>query len=316
MKILVLGGHGFVGSHVLTQLSAKGFECVAASRRTGLDMLRPEELKARLGALQPDFIVNCAAYVGSLNFVSRMMADILRVNASMIINLYDAVAQAAPRAVIINPVANCAFPGSLSVYKEDDVFNGPVHASVMAYGFSRRLLLVTAHAYARQYQLKSYNLFVPNMYGPNDSTDPDKAHALNALISKFVKAEYDGVDTIPAWGTGVAIREWLYAGDFAGIVCRLIEQYPVYGLDEPINVAQSFGLSVKELVEIIQKQMRTPFHIAWDANMPDGALKKVMDDARFRKVFPGFAFTPLESGISATIDYYRSVLPYETHSAV
>jgi GDP-L-fucose synthase len=148
------------------------------------------------------------------------------------------------------------------------------------------------------------------MYGAFDSTDPNKAHALNALISRFVKAEKTANPDITLWGTGVAIREWLYAEDFGKIVLSIIQQPKMLGLSEPINIAQNFGLSVRELVDVIQNHFETPFSIKWDTSMPDGAPKKVMADTRFRKVFPDFQFTDFNQGIENTIGYYKSVYPY------
>ena len=81
-------------------------------------------------------------------------------------------------------------------------------------------------------------------------------------------------------------------------------------MDEPINIAQNFGLSVKELVKLINKNFTYNGEIRWNTNMPDGAPKKVMDDRKFNKVFPDFIFTELEEGIRHTINYYKSQMPY------
>jgi GDP-L-fucose synthase len=161
-----------------------------------------------------------------------------------------------------------------------------------------------------QYGIRSIYLLVPNMYGKFDSTDPDKAHALNALVSKFVKADEEKKEEIEVWGTGIAIREWLYAADFGNIVSLIIQNPNMVGLTEPVNIAQNFGLSVRELVQIINSRFGNKFSIHWDHHMPDGAPKKVMDDSRFKKIFPNFKFTDFEKGISDSINYYRSVYPY------
>jgi GDP-L-fucose synthase len=151
---------------------------------------------------------------------------------------------------------------------------------------------------------------VPNMYGPHDSTDPNKAHALNALISKFVKAENSHQKELEIWGTGIAIREWLYAKDFGKIIFTILKNPNLMGLAEPVNIGQNFGLSVKELVYIIKSNFNFDVDIVWNHNMPDGAPKKVMDDRKFRKVFKNFTFTPFEEGIEKTIAYYKSIYPY------
>jgi GDP-L-fucose synthase len=165
-------------------------------------------------------------------------------------------------------------------------------------------------SYRMQMNIRSIYLLVPNMYGPYDSTNPDKAHALNALISKFVKAQQEGVDEIVIWGSGIAVREWLYAEDFGRILLDIVNSPDLPQLAAPLNIAQKYGLSIKELVEIITRHFTYTGTVTWDTTMPDGAPKKVMDDTKFRITYPNFAFTPLDDGIRETIHYYQSVYPY------
>jgi GDP-L-fucose synthase len=309
-KIVVLGGTGFVGRNVCESLQENNLEYVVASRRTGVDLADTGQTMAFLEQAQPDFIVNCAAHVGSLNYVTQQAADVVVDNMKMILSMYEAVAKVCRKAVVINPIANCAFPGKLETYIEDQWWDGHLHRSVFSYGGTRRMLWVTSECFNMQYDIKTISLLVPNMYGPYDSTDPNKAHALNALISKFIKAKKTAQKSIEIWGTGVAIREWLYAKDFGRVVVQIINNPRMVGLSEPINVAQNFGLSVRELVGIIHDHVGFGGGIVYDPSKPDGAPKKVMDDVRFRKVFPDFPFIPFEEGISNTIRYYESVYPY------
>jgi GDP-L-fucose synthase len=231
-------------------------------------------------------------------------------NSRMLLNMYEATGIHNKNIVIVNPVANCAYPAKADTFKEDEWWDGHLHRSVMSYGSTRRLMWSLGESFAIQLGIKSIYLLVPNMYGEFDSTDPNKAHALNALISKFVKAEKEGKKEIVVWGTGTAIREWLYAGDFARILYDIISTPGYCELSEPINIAQNSGLNVKELVDIINSYYNSSFTINWDRSKPDGAPKKVMDDKKFRIKFPDFRFTPFEKGIPETIKYYESVYPY------
>ena len=112
------------------------------------------------------------------------------------------------------------------------------------------------------------------------------------------------------WGSGIAIREWLYAADFGRIVHDIVTGKVKHGLSEPINIAQNFGLSIRELVSIILENTKTNVEIVWDKSMPDGAPKKVMDDSKFRKTFSDFKFTDFNKGLEDTIDYYKSIYPF------
>jgi GDP-L-fucose synthase len=310
MKIALLGNTGFVGKNVEQLLVENNLKPSVASRKNGVDLRNTQDVVNFLEASRPDYIINCAAHVGSLNYVTEQAADIMIDNSRMILSIYEGIAKVVPNAIVINPIANCAYPATANIFIEDEWWNGPLHRSVLSYGATRRLLWTVGESFQMQHNVQSIYLLVPNMYGPHDSTDPNKAHALNALISKFVKAEKNNQKEVVIWGTGVAIREWLYAGDFAKIVLHILKNPGIVGLSEPLNIAQNFGLSVKELVDIIKRNFQYTGNIVWDHNKPDGAPKKVMDERKFRKVFPDFQFTDFGQGIKNTIDYYESIFPY------
>lgn len=310
MKILLLGHTGFVGRNVGEVLTQGGIEWQGASRSSGVDLRETKQVEELLKRTKPDFIVNCAAHVGSLNYVTQMAADVIEDNSLMGLALYQAAARQAPGARVINPIANCAYPATEETFVEDEWMNGPLHRSVLSYGATRRLLYWIGESFQMQHSIRSVYFLVPNMYGPHDSTDPNKAHALNALTAKFVKAKIEQAAEVEVWGTGVAIREWLYAPDFGRIVVEFIRNPDMVGLSEPLNIGQHFGLSVRELVEIIRKACSYEGNIRYDHSKPDGAPKKVMDDKRFRKVFPEFKFTSQRDGLAACVDFYKGIYPY------
>ena len=309
-RVLVLGGSGFVGRNVCAVLARRSINFSTASRATGVDLRHTDTVAALLDATRPAFIVNCAAHVGSLNYVSEQAADVISDNARMSLAMYEAIVRTDKNIRVINPVANCAYPATAETFVEDNWWGGQLHRSVFSYGLSRRFLWGLGECFGMQHGVRSVSLLVPNMYGPFDSTDPNKAHALNALIAKFVKAQEEKQEELLIWGTGVAIREWLYAEDFARIVAEIIENPALLGLDEPVNIGQNFGLSVRELVGIIQAKFNFTGALRFDPTKPDGAPRKVMDDRRFRRIFPKFEFTDLNVGIPQAIDYYRSRYPY------
>ncbi len=295
---------------MLLALQQEKYDIFPVSRGNGFDIRNKEDNLRYLREARPDVIVNCAAHVGSLNYVSQYAADVIYNNSSMITAMYEAVKEACPSAVIIQPVANCAYPANATIFREEEFWNGQLHPSVLSYGFTRRMLMTISECYKMQHDIRSINLLTPNMYGPYDSTDPNKAHALNALISKFVKAIETGQDQVEIWGTGIAIREWLYAADFARIVLHILKDINNSVYDTPVNIAQEHGLSVKELVDLILKNVSYKGETFYNKNMPDGAPRKVMSKYRFEQVFPGFSFTPFDEGIAETAKYYKSVYPW------
>ncbi|WP_188561493.1 NAD-dependent epimerase/dehydratase family protein [Hymenobacter frigidus] len=310
MQVVLFGASGFAGHNVADALRQYGVAFVGASLSTGVDLRDPAGTAAFLARHRPTHIINCAAHVGSLNYVTDQAATVIVDNARMIMGMYEAVAEVCPEALVINPIANCAYPAASDIFQEDEWLNGHLHRSVLSYGASRRLLWAVAECFQIQYGVRSIHLLTPNMYGPYDSTDPDKAHALNALISKFVKARNTGQAELDIWGTGAAIREWLFAPDFARLVWEVLQHPDRVGLEEPTNLAQHEGISVKELVAVIQAIFNYQGKLVWDSTKTDGAPKKVMSDVKFRQVFPDFEFTPFTQGIATTIAYYESVYPY------
>ena len=310
MKIVLFGANGFVGRNVSEVLRENGVEPIESSLSTGLDLRDAAAATVFLRQHRPEFIINCAAHVGSLNYVTEQAATVIADNTRMILGMYEAVAQACPRAIVINPVANCAYPATSNVFREEEWWDGHLHRSVLSYGATRRLLWAVGECFMMQHAVRSIHLLVPNMYGPHDSTDPNKAHALNALISKFVKAEKIVQPELPIWGTGVAVREWLYAKDFGRLVWQVLLRPERPGLEQPLNVAQNAGLSVKELVDVIQANFHYQGRIVWDSSKPDGAPRKVMDDMHFREVFPDFEFTDFQEGIRQTTVGYEGRFPY------
>ena len=307
-QVLVLGGSGFVGRNVIAALEKRNIPSTSASRSQGTDLRDASQALRLLEATRPRFIVNCAAHVGSLHYVTRQAAEVVADNTRMILNLYEAVARAGAQSVVINPIANCAYPASSETFVESAWSNGALHPSVLSYGATRRMLWAVGECFKMQHGIRSISLLVPNMYGPFDSQDPDKAHALDALVVKFLKAQKSGADEVEVWGTGAAIREWLYAPDFGAIVADIIEAPHTLGLDEPVNIGQNFGLSVRELVGVIAAHLGYAGKVRWNHAMPDGAPRKVMDDRRFRTIFPRFEFTPLEAGLRETCEYFRRTL--------
>jgi GDP-L-fucose synthase len=304
-RVLILGATGFAGQNVSALLKGGGLEVHGLSRSSGCDLMDLDAARKAIEPLRPDFIVNCAALVGSINYVQDFAADVVDQNMRMLLNLYK-IAQPLHDTTIINPIANCGYPGGMDLFREQDFWAGPLDPTVKSYGSTRRMIEVLSECYGAQYGVRSANLFVPNMYGPFDSPNPNKTHALNALVIKFVSAVKHGRDEVEVWGTGKPIREWLYVKDLARVIQSVIKAEVV--LDGPINVAQNHGLSVDDLVAIIIERLGYKGGVRKNTEYGDGAAKKVMDDSLFRRYFPGFTFTNFMHGLDETIKYYQATL--------
>jgi GDP-L-fucose synthase len=305
IRVAILGGTGFAGRNLRNTLEDAGITVGIFSRTTGCDLLDLHASWTKLDSFHPEYIVNCAALIGSVNYVTDFAADVVDVNMRIILNTYK-IAQQMREVVVVNPIANCGYPGIMDIYEEQHFWDGPIHPSVLSYGSTRRMMWVLSKCYSDQYGVRSVNLIVPNMYGPFDSTNPNKTHALNALIIKFVKAMKYNLPEIEVWGTGKPIREWLYIKDFASITHKAILSNSTFL--NPVNIAQNQGQSVIQLVEILCNLTGYIGKIVYNTKYQDGSPKKVMDDALFRRHFPDFQFTDIADGIRETLDYYYRIL--------
>jgi len=306
MRILVLGGHGFIGKNLAQALKEEDYDIFSLSRRDGLDLLDAKLTRKYFSEIKPDAIFNCAAHAGSLHYVTENAASVVHDNMQMALNLYKVTQEICPSARIINPLSNCSYPGDADIHYEPDWWMGEVHYSVYAYGNSRRMLYVLAYCYKMQYGMRTLNFLVPNTFGPGDYTDPNRTHALNGMIIRMIKANREGKSEFEIWGTGNPVREWAYIQDVVKILefALTLEQDLTY----PVNIAQNKGYSIRESAELIAKSIGYQGKLVYNTNYQDGAPSKVLDDKKFRKFFPDYKFVDHEEGIRNTVKYYESVL--------
>ncbi len=306
MKILVLGGHGFVGKNLINSMDGMGHETISLSRRDGLDLTDYNITHKHFSEIKPDAIFNCAAHVGSLHYVTTYAADVVHDNVLMALNMYKAAKEACPDVKIINPLSNCSYPGDANTHFEPDWWKGEVHDSVFSYANAKRMIYVISKNYSNQYGIKTVNFLVPNTFGPGDYTDPNKTHALNGMIIRMIKAKRQTDKEFEIWGTGSPIREWGYIKDMVEILIKglSIENDLIY----PVNIAQNKGYSIKESAEMIKKAVGFDGNLVFNTKYQDGAPFKILDDNKFRSIFPDFEFINHEKGIENTVEYYESVL--------
>lgn len=306
MKIVVLGSTGFIGKNILRYLRRTRHTVLPFSRVT-VDLLDDESMKREFRRVRPDAIINCAAHTGSGQYVNAHAAEVFADNAQMALNLYRAVQSVCPRARIVNLISNCSYPGDVGLQKEDDWLMGPVHDSIHAYGNAKRTLYYTTLAFAKEYGIRSVNLIIPEVYGPGDHTDPAHTHATDGMVIRMLKTKRAGAKEFVIWGTGKPVRETIFVKDVAAIVLRVLamQRDSLY----PQNIGQGKGRSILQTAQGIKKALRFQGKLVCDTNRQDGAPKKVLSAARFKKAFPGFAFTDFESGIKETISYYEKALP-------
>jgi GDP-L-fucose synthase len=305
--ILILGGHGFLGKNLNNIFQGSGFEIHNESRRTGCDILDLSILKAKISALKPYCIINAAAHVGSIAYVTKNAADVCHDNTQMYLNIFKAIQEAQPEAILINPISNCSYPGIIDVQHEELWWQGAVHDSVESYGNPKKLGFILSECYRKQFGTRTVNLIMSNAYGPLDYADTERTHAMNGIIIRIIRAIRNGDKEFLVWGSGKPVREWIYMEDAARVIREVVEK-EMFALPSPLNIGQEHGVSINESVEFVRELLGADIKIVNDTTKQDGAPIKVLGKKKFREHFPDFQFTGYRQGISETIKYYQSIL--------
>lgn len=301
-KILVTGGHGFLGTHLLAALGSLGVppENLKVPRMEEAD-LRRESVCTEVVKGQ-DMVIHLAAKVGGIGFNQKNPGELFYDNAVMGIHLLEAAHKSGvSKVVLIGTI--CAYPKFTPVpFKEDDIWNGYPEETNAPYGLAKKMLLVQAQAYRAQYGMNVIYLLPTNLYGPGDNFDPASSHVIPALIKKVYDAKKTGADHIDVWGTGQATREFLYVEDAARGIALATERYDGA---EPVNLGAGKEISIFDLVTTITRLMGYNGEVRWDKSKPDGQPRRMVDPSRARAKFGFEAQMDFEEGLKKTIDWYE-----------
>jgi GDP-L-fucose synthase len=298
--ILVLGATGFLGRRVQRQLLAAGSEFIPASKSLGIDLTDIRQTMDLFARVRPTYVLNCAGYTGGIQFGYKHSAEIFRDNLRMTLNLLEA-ATATGVTRIVNPIANCAYPGSATFFQERHFWDGPIHESVLAYGLARKASTVGAWAYGQQYGLDVLNFVFSNMYGPEDHFDEERSHAVGALIMKFVRARDERHSEVVVWGSGTPVREWLHVDDGAEAMIRGIQAPSTVDI---VNVGVGKGISVLEMAELVREAVGYKGRIVLDTTKPDGAPCKTVDGSRGERLLRWKPTRDFHAGLRETVAWY------------
>ena len=318
-NILVTGGSGFLGRHVLQELRSAfpgaslvvptlgdsptaHLDGLADRVVTGCDLTRPAGVARALEPC-PQVVIHLAAVVGGIGANMRNPGSFFYQNLMMGAQLMHAAwERSAEKFVAVGTV--CCYPERTPVpFREDDLWNGYPEPTNAPYGLAKKMLLVQAQAYRAQYGFNAVFLLPVNLYGPWDNFDPESSHVIPALIRKFQEAKAAGRDRVTVWGTGKASREFLYVTDCARAIRLAAERYDG---DKPVNIGTGREITIRELAERIARLTDFAGRIEFDASKPDGQPRRCLDTRRAREEFGFEAQVDLEAGLRQTIEWARA----------
>lgn len=301
-RVMVTGGAGFLGTHVVRKLHDRGCREVLIPRSRDYDLVDMEAVKRAFRDGRPDLVIHLAARVGGIGANLANPGKFFYENLMMGTQLMEvARQQGVEKFVAVGTI--CAYPKFTPVpFREDDLWNGYPEETNAPYGLAKKMLLVQAQAYRQQYDFNAVYLLPVNLYGPGDNFDPESSHVIPALIRKALEARDKGEPRIIAWGSGQASREFLYVDDAAEGVVLAAERYDK---PEPVNLGAGFEITIRDLAELICELCGFDGEIEWDTSKPDGQPRRCLDTSRAKQEMGFEAATDLRTGLSRTIEWYR-----------
>jgi len=301
-RILVTGGAGFLGSHLVEKLESYHCQNIFVPRSKDYNLVQMEAVKRVYQDSKPDIVIHLAARVAGIGGNQANPGWFFYDNLMMGAQMMEAGRQfGIQKFVALGTV--CAYPKFTPVpFKEENLWDGYPEETNAPYGLAKKMLLVQSQAYRQQYGFNAVCLLMVNLYGPRDNFDLESSHVIPALIKKCCDAVESKEDKIVIWGDGTPTREFLYIEDAVEAILLASERY---NQSEPVNIGTGFEISIRDLAELIAKLTGFQGRIIWDRSKPNGQPRRCLDTRKAEKEFGFKAKTPFERGLKKTIGWYR-----------
>lgn len=302
-SVMVTGGSGFLGSHVVEELERRSETVdIFVPRSDEYDLRNREGIRRALDDAQADIVIHLAATVGGIGANAANPGRYFYDNAIMGIELMEQARQfGVDKFTVIGTI--CAYPKHTEIpFKEENLFDGYPEETNAPYGIAKRALLTQSKAYRDQYDFNSIYLLPVNLYGPRDDFDLETSHVIPAIIRKCVEAREAGEESITAWGTGEPTREFLYVTDAARGILDATERYDE---SEPVNLGTGEEISIRDLIGLISEITNFEGEIRWDTSKPDGQPRRCLDVSKAKERFGWQAKVPFKEGLKRTIEWFE-----------
>lgn len=300
-RIVVTGGAGFLGQHVVAHLRRSGCNDVYVPRSAQYDLSQESLVRRLLTEHKPDVVIHLAAVVGGIGANSRNPGSFFYKNLIIGAQLLELSRQHGVQKFLTAGTI-CSYPKFTPVpFKESDLWIGYPEETNAPYGLAKKMLIVQSQAYRQQYGFNAVNVLLVNLYGPGDNFDLESSHVIPALIRKCIQARDRGNEVLTVWGTGRPTREFIYVEDAARAIHLAAERLET---SDPVNIGSGQEISIAALVELIAKKTGFKGKIQFDPSKPDGQPRRCLDVTRAKQLLQFEASTPLSEGLEKTISWY------------
>lgn len=299
LKIYVAGHRGMVGSAVVRELERNGYSNLIFKSSSELDLRNQHAVNSFFESEKPDVVIDAAARVGGILANNNYPYQFLMENMQIQNNLIDAALQ--------YDVDKFVFLGSSCIYpkfspqpiKEEYLLTSTLEPTNEWYSIAKISGVKACEAIKKQFKKDFVGLMPTNMYGYFDNFDLHTSHVLPAMLRKFHEAKLNG-GPVNLWGSGLAMREFLFVDDFAEAVLFSIENdLP----DSLYNVGTGKDVEIRGLAGIISEIVGYSGEVIWDKTKPDGTPRKLLDVSKYNNL--GWSYkTELKDGIKKTYNWF------------
>ena len=302
-RVLVTGGTGFLGSHLVEKLEQARAREIISVRHSDYDLTHEADVERLFRDHPADVVIHLAGLVGGILPNQQRPAEYLYQNLTMgTLVLHHAWKNRAKKFVAAG--AGCGYPvAAPQPLREDDLWTGIPQPESAPYSLAKRMLTIQGEAYFRQYGFPCAICIPGNIYGPHDNFNLNDAHVIPALVRKFVEAVDRNAEALVVWGTGQASRDFVYAGDAAAGMLLAAEKIPGFDV---INLSGGEAVPIRRVLELLREITGFKGRLEWDRTKPDGQSSRCMDVSRARERLGWRAETDLRRGLELTVDWYRS----------
>jgi len=308
-KIYIAGHRGLVGSAIVRQLESRGFANLVTRTHKELDLTNQAEVQAFFKQEQPDYVIIAAAKVGGIHANSAYPADFIYQNIIIEANVINSAYE--------SKVERLLFLGSTCIYpkavkqpmREDAILTDVLESTNEPYAIAKIAGIKLCESYNRQYGTDFRSVMPTNLYGINDNFHPENSHVIPALMQRFHQAKINKDAEVVVWGTGDAMREFLYVDDMAEASLFVLEldeetyKANTQSMLSHINIGTGKDVSIREMAETMKEVVGFQGELIFDKSRPDGSPRKLIDVSRLSNM--GWKYNiNLYEGLKRTYYWY------------